>query len=183
MRGLAAAALACILLGQRVAAAQAVPPAPPPPPPQEKPSPPRPFGEGSSFGGGSVGFTTGSGRTDLSVGASYGYFVLDGLGVGLSMELMWSNVVPTTFELAPFVRLVPFRWYPISPILIARGGRVFIGQGYEDLWFVEFGGGLAYFLSPRTALTIEGIYTRYLSDSPLYDVDDFHMIVGAGLSF
>ena len=96
MRGLVLAA--ALLLGSTVAA-QPVP----------VDEPPKPFGRGSSMGGGFFGLSTGAGRTDLFVGASYGYFAIDGLGLGLSAELAWSNVVPTTFELAPFVRLVPFR--------------------------------------------------------------------------
>jgi hypothetical protein len=172
MRGLAVAA--ALLLGPAFAAAQAAPVDQPPP---------RPFGRGSSLGGGFFGLSTGGGRTDVFVGASYGYFVVNGLGVGLSVELAASNVVPTTFELAPFVRLVPFRWYPLSPIFLARGGRVFVGQGYEDLWFIEGGAGLAYFMSPRVALTVEVVYSRYLTSTPLYDDDDIFLTGGIGMAF
>ena len=173
MRLLALAA--SVFLGAGTAVAQVAPLEPPPTP--------RPFGRGSSFGGGFLGLATGAGRTDFTVGANFGYFVVNGLGLGLTTELTASNVYPTTFEIAPFVRLVPFRWYPISPILIARAGRLFIGQGYEDLWFVEGGGGFAYFTSPRVAFTLEVIYSRYLSSTPLYDDDDVLVTGGVGVAF
>jgi hypothetical protein len=126
--------------------------------------PPAPFSRGTSMGGLVFGLGTSGDQTVFTFGASYGYFVLNGIAPGLSTVVTAGTDRPTTVELAPFVRIVPWRHYPVAPLLLVKGGRLFV-DGFDDLWEAGGGGGLAIFASPRFALTLEVIYLRYFPDT------------------
>src|SRR2546427_9791569 len=110
--------------------------------------PPRPFARGSSIGGLVFGLSSGGGETAFTFGGSYGYFVADGVAPGVSTVVTASTGAPTTVELSGFLRVIPWRSYPIAPMLVGKGGRLFI-DGFPDLWLVGGGGGLVVFASPR----------------------------------
>jgi hypothetical protein len=90
-------------------------------------------------------------------------------------------VEPTTLEIAPHLRIVPFRAYPVSPILV-RSGYLMVSDGYPDLWLIR-GGGLALFTTPRVAFSVEVIYTRYLGESVVIDQDQWSVSAGVGVYF
>src|SRR5262249_51597539 len=140
------------------AAAQTAPETGPPEPP------PLPFGRGTSLGGLVFGLASGAGQTEFSFGAGYGCFVVNGIPPGLSTVVTASTAYPTTVELAPFIRIVPWRAYPISPMLLVKGGRLFV-DGQDDLWLVGGGGGLILFASHHLGFLLEALYLRYFPDS------------------
>ena len=121
---------------------------------------PRPFARGSSLGGAVLGLGTGGGRTDFVFGGSFGTFVLDGVAPGLGVVVTASTGAPTRVEVAPVVRVILYRGYPVSPFLVAKAGRLFVND-LPDLWLFGGGGGIAWFATPRAALTLEVVYLRY----------------------
>ena len=144
--------------------------------------PPAPFGRGTSLGGLVFGLGTGGGQTVFTFGASYGYFVLNGIAPGLSTIVTAASNSPTTVELAPFVRIVPWRHYPVAPILLVKGGRLFV-DGFDDLWLAGGGGGLVFFASPHVAFTLEVIYVRYFPDTACTNCDNTSLSGGIGTFF
>ena len=129
-----------------------------------EPPPPAPFARGTSMGGLVLGLGTSGDQTVFTFGGSYGYFVWNGIAPGLSTVVTAGTDRPTEVELAPFVRIVPWRHYPVAPILLVKGGRLFV-DGFDDLWEAGGGGGLVFFASPRFAVTLEVIYVRYFPDT------------------
>jgi hypothetical protein len=130
----------------------------------------------------SLGFAAGGGETTFAVGFRYGYFVVDGVAPGLEVVTTLSDRRPNTLELAPFVRLVPWRAYPVSPILIVKAGRLLV-EALPDLWLVGGGGGLVWFSSPRVAFTIEAVYVRFLPEDQCSSCNQTTVSAGLGFVF
>ena len=86
--------------------------------------PVRAAGVGGMFGQGSTQFALMAGNgyafnnNYFIIGASAGYYVLDGLGVGLSLE-HWSGGGPGITKYAPFAQYV---FYQVSPVQPYVGG-------------------------------------------------------------
>jgi hypothetical protein len=163
-------------------AQQPVPAAPQPPEVIPAGPPPSPFQRGTSMGGLMLGFGTSGDQTVFQFGASYGYFVVNGLAPGLETIVRAASNYPTTLELAPFVRFAPWRHYPVAPILVAKAGRLFV-DGLDDLWLAGGGGGLVIFASPHMALTLEYIYVRYFPDTSCVRCDDAYFTGSFGTFF
>jgi hypothetical protein len=144
--------------------------------------PPRPFPRGSSLGGLSLGFGAGGGETAFAAGVRYGYFVFDGVAPGLEIVASLSDRRPNTLELAPFVRIFPWRAYPISPMILVKGGRLLV-EALPDLWLVGGGGGLVWFSSPQLAFTIEAVYVRFLPEDRCSSCDQTTLSAGVGILF
>src|SRR2546429_9765386 len=96
--------------------------------------PPRPFARGSSTGGLVFGLSSGGGETAFTFGGSYGYFVANGVAPGVSTVVAASTGAPTLVELSGFRRVLPWRSYPVRPVLLGKGGRLPSG-GRPHVWW------------------------------------------------
>lgn len=174
--------LVAILLAAAPAAAQPEGASLPPPTSLEVPEPPRPFEQGTQQIGLLLGFSSGAGGDSaFSFGASYGYYVLPGLAPGLEVVATAASKSASTLEVSPFLRYVLYRSYALSPFVVAKAGRLFVGEGLDDLTIVGGGGGIVWFISRNVGLTVSGIYEKYLPDSACGDAcDAFGLSVGFG---
>ena len=128
------------------------------------PPPPRPFAKGASMGSLSIGFASYNNDTVFTTGLSYGYFFIDGLALGLSTRVDVASNSPNRLELSPFLRFIPITFQNISPVFIAKGGRIFI-QDFDDLWTLGGGGGLMIMTSQRIGFSGEVVYERFFPET------------------
>ncbi len=143
-------------------------PAPPPGPAapgQTAPpaaEPPRPFGRHTMNGG--LAFSFGVAQ-DLSfnIGGSFGYFVLDGLEPGLSVDVTFGPEQHTVVSLLGYLRYILWRSFTVSPFLRVQGGRWFIVDG-TDIAVVGPSVGLVYFLTSYLGLQAEGGFLYLVPD-------------------
>jgi hypothetical protein len=157
-----------------------------------------PDASAATFGKGrySLGLTGGGGQSSASIGASFGYMVLDGLQPSLAVGYNWSghdlgdsHKLETTLELRYYIYefqfLAPFVFVNTSHIYLA-----FRGTPEEDHNFFRAGGGVgvAILVSRAIAFSInvsiggwlganQSLYDRgILADPPLFSY-------GFGLNF
>ncbi len=129
-----------LLVGAAPARAQPAAPEPAPPPP------PTPFDQGKfglSFGAGSQ---TVLGDHYYGVAGGLGYFVLDGVEVGLGTSLQWGTG-PTITRVTPGLRYVaqPLVYRsPLIPYVGVFGSHYFIGEGNADVNTAGARAGLLY---------------------------------------
>lgn len=116
------------------------------------------------MGGVLFGLSSYNGSTTVTAGLSYGYFVIDGLAIGLASRVDIPSAGPNRLELSPYVRFIPITIQNISPVFIAKGGRMFI-QDQDDLWNVGGGGGLIFMTSSRVGFNAEVIYERFFPEN------------------
>lgn len=132
MRWIAAALLLALAMPARAddpaapAPAPALTPAPPPP---------TPFDRGRFGLGGGAGEQTNFDKQYIWIGASVGYFVLDGVELGLSGLYEFGND-PTITEVSPSLRYVaqPLvgKW-PVVPYIGGFYSRWFVGSGGDTV--------------------------------------------------
>jgi hypothetical protein len=114
---------------------------PPPPPP-----PPTPFDQGKfglSFGAGSQNTL---GAHYYGVAGGMGYYVLDGVELGLGMAHQWGDG-PSITRLTPSLRYIAqplVRVSPVVPYVGVFGSRYFIYEGNDDVNTVGGRAGLVY---------------------------------------
>jgi hypothetical protein len=149
--GIALSLLTGLVLVATFAAAQDEPPAEPPPPPAqvyEAPAPqtgpdPGPFKAGRKR----VGLFAGAGstfnQTYFMIGVGGGYYVLDGLEVGLDVE-GWLGKDPSIWKVTPQVRYVLWQLGALKPYVGAFYRANYYASPYPD--FNSYGGraGVAY---------------------------------------
>ncbi len=142
--------------------------------------PPRPFGRHTMNASLALGFGVGDGAA-FALGASFGYFILDGLEPGLNLDATFGEDRATVVSLLPYLRWVPWRSYPFSPYLKVQGGRWFITD-YPDITVVGGGGGFVYFLNRWAGLQVEAMALHLIPDEGSCP-DDTCTIPSFGLSF
>jgi hypothetical protein len=102
------------------------------PEPEERQRPPGPYDEGRirvSLNGGSAGTTN---NRYFVIGAGLGYFVLDGLEVGVAVE-SWLGGDPTITKLSPQARYI-FHMIPyVNPYFGGFYRHWFIAGGHDDV--------------------------------------------------
>jgi hypothetical protein len=133
---------------------------PPPPPPPSKPKQdPGPFKKGKIR----VGFYGGAGstynRTYIILGAGAGYYVANGLEVGLDVE-GWLFEDPTIWKLTPQIRYVVWQMNPIRPYVGVFWRQTYVADDYEDYNSYGARGGIAY-RSGRNYLALGVVYEKY----------------------
>lgn len=135
------------------------PPPPPPPPPSKPKQDPGPFKKGKVR----VGFYGGAGntydRTYFILGGGAGYYVANGLEVGLDVE-GWLLEDPTIWKLTPQIRYVVWQMNPIRPYVGAFWRQTYVADPFED--YDSFGarGGIAY-RSGGNYLAVGVVYEKY----------------------
>ena len=163
-------------------------PPPPPPPPEDEPS----DGGGSAgpFSRGSVRLTlligTGSTVTDtyLILGGGPGYFLADGLEIGLDYE-GWFLGDPVFHRVSPETRYI-FHMVPVvKPYVGVFYRHTFVTGGYEDFDTVGARGGL--YIVPKGGRMYLGggaVYERLLGcdDGSLVECDDVYPEIFFGIS-
>jgi hypothetical protein len=182
---------------------QAQPPPPPPtypteqqpPPPEESappppPEEPRPRRSAGPFARGSIrlSFLIGSGWTTtdeyLILGAGVGYYVVDGLELGLDYEA-WLFGSPVLNRLSPGVRYV-FHMVPVIKPYVGGFYRHTFVNGYEDLDYVGARAGLFY-VPKGGGLYFGGgaVYEHLLNhcSGQYVDCDDVYPEIFVGVSF
>ena len=98
-----------------------------------------PFEEGSVRGSLIVGSGGAFNHRYFVAGAGLGYYVLDGLEVGLQAEVWFGND-PTITQVSPQTRYVFFFVPVLKPYVGAFYNHWFVGGGFDD---VDTGGGRA----------------------------------------
>jgi hypothetical protein len=155
--------------------------------PTEQPEYPAPRGP---FSRGSVRLTlllgTGTTRTDnyFIIGGGLGYFLLDGLEVGLDYEA-WLFAEPVLHRLSPETRYV-FHMIPvIKPYAGVFYRRTFVMQDGDD--YNQLGGRLGAYYVPRSGRMYIGggaVYEKTLdcTSSAYVDCDSWYPEVSFGIS-
>jgi hypothetical protein len=161
-------------------------PPPPPPPEEERPQGPK----AGAFGRGSIRLSLliGSGftRTDdyVIVGAGVGYYVIDGLELGLDYEI-WFGGDPVFNRLSPGVKYVFYQVPVVKPYVGGFYRHTFV-NGHEDYNFLGARGGIYIAPKPRGVYFGGGaVYEHQLScsNSAYIDCDNVYpeIFVGASL--
>jgi hypothetical protein len=164
---------------------------PPPPPPSEEVEPPPPSRSAGPFSRGSVRLSlmVGSGFTAtddyLILGAGLGYFLVDGLEIGLDYDI-WFLADPVLNRLSPGVRYVFHQIPVIKPYVGGFYRHTFVGSGYED--FDYLGARLGIFYVPQSRGVYVGggaVYEHMLSckNSAFIDCDNWYPEIFVGVSF
>ena len=169
---------------------------PPPPPPAEETAPPPepeapPERDAGPFSKGSVRLTaligTGSSVTDtyLILGAGVGYFLVDGLEVGLDYEL-WFLAEPVLNRLSPETRYVLHFVPVIKPYIGAFYRHTFVGSDIEDFDHIGARAG-AYIIPSRSRLFVGvgAVFEHLLGcdDDSYWDCDEVYPEVTIGITF
>ncbi len=122
------------------------------------------FEQGTYRIGASLGLRGTNDGIEFSLGGAFGYFLLDGLDLGLSTVVQTGGVDPTLVWLSADLRFIPLPDLQVTPFLKTSGGRLFVID-YDDAWLVSAGGGLIYPLGPRLAVEIGAGYRWYFYPS------------------
>ena len=151
------------------AAPVAAPPAATPAPAHTTPPPAAPaksagmFSKGNKRLSGTVGWSHSFGNDYLLVGVGAGYYLANGLDVGLDFE-GWFIGSPTVYKLSPRVDYVMWKMKRIKPYAGAFYRWNFIGGGYNDV--SSLGGRAGAFYQSRGGRSMAGagvVYERYLN--------------------
>ena len=167
------------------------PPPPPPPPPEDEPADSGGDDSAGPFSKGSIRLTllvgTGSTIDDtyLILGGGPGYFIVDGLEIGLDYEA-WIFAEPVMHRLSPETRYV-FHMIPvIKPYIGVFYRHTFVPDDrYDDFDHVGARGGLYYV--PKGGRVFVGggaIYERLLDceEGALLDCDEVYPEIFVGVS-
>ena len=132
-----------------------------------------------------VGF--GATNTDdyLILGAGVGYFLLDGLEIGLDYDA-WLIGSPTMHRLSPEMRYVFHFVEVVKPYVGVFYRHTFVGSGYDDFDHIGARGGV--YFAPRSGVFFVGggaVYEHLLncSDGLFIDCDAVYPEVFVGASF
>ena len=137
--------LVLVALLSSVAAAQPAVVAPEPVE-EEPPRPRTPFDQGRFGLGAGAGTASVFGQRYYYVGAGATYYVLDGVGVGLSSQVQWGGgptILRTTPELRDVAQPLVGRW-PLIPYVAVFYTHWFVGDGTADVDAIGTRGGLLY---------------------------------------
>jgi hypothetical protein len=167
-------------------AAEPPPPEPPPPEPEAEPddSDAGPFSRGSVRLSVLIGTGSSVSDTYLILGAGLGYFLVDGLEVGLDYDI-WFLADPVLNRLSPETRYV-FHMIPvIKPYVGAFYRHTFVAD-YDDFDYVGARAG-AYIIPSRSRSYIGAgaVYEHMLDceDSAFLDCDSVYPEITFGISF
>ncbi len=131
----------------------------------EQPPPPTPFDRGKLGLGVYGGSRTTLGHRYFAIGASVGYYVLDGVEVGLgALEQFGSR--PNIAKLSPSLRYVVQPLVGVSPVIPYVGAfynHWFISEGVADLDTLGGSAGLLY-VSGNLVLGLGVTYERVISE-------------------
>lgn len=145
--------------------------------------------QADSFQAGSMRFSlvAGSGRSFddnyAVVGMGVGYFVVDGLEVGLDGEA-WFGGDPDIYKLSPQVKYVLPLQSKIRPYAGAFYRRTFL-DGLDDQNSVGARGGIYFISSPNMSFGVGAVYESYLDcdDSVGTSCDTFYPEITFAFSF
>ena len=121
------------------------------------------FSKGNKRLSGTVGWSHSFGNDYLLVGVGAGYYLANGLDVGLDFE-GWFIGSPTVYKLSPRVDYVMWKMKRIKPYAGAFYRWNFIGGGYNDV--SSLGGRAGAFYQSRGGRSMAGagvVYERYLN--------------------
>ena len=118
------------------------------------------FEQGTYRVGASLGLRGTDDGVEFSLGGAFGFFLLDGLDLGLSTVVQTGGVDPTLVYLSSDLRFIPLPDLQVTPFLKTSGGRLFVID-FVDAWLVSAGGGLIYLMGPRLGLEIGAGYRWY----------------------
>jgi hypothetical protein len=163
---------------------------PPPPPPSEEEAPPRqrsagPFSRGSIRLSALVGTGFTSSDDYLILGAGLGYYVLDGLEVGVDYDI-WFLADPVLNRISPGVRYV-FHMVPaIKPYVGGFYRHTFVsGDGIPDFNYLGARLGI-YYVPQSKGMYVGGgaVYEHMLDcNSKVWECDNWYPEIFIGVSF
>jgi len=123
-------------------------------------------GMGGMFGQGRTQFSLGAGNgyafdnNYFVIGAGVSHFVLDGVGVGLSLE-KWSGGGPGITKYSPFAQYV-FYWIPDLQPYVGGFYRHAVIEGLPNINSVGVRGGIYIASTPNTYVSVGIVYESYL---------------------
>jgi hypothetical protein len=129
------------------------------------PRPRTPFDRGRFGLSAGAGTTSALGQRYFGIGAGASYFVLDGVGVGLSAQVQWGDgptITRTTPELRYVAQPLVGRW-PLIPYVAVFYTHWFIGDAFEDVDAIGTRGGLLY-VSGSIVLGLGVAYEHLVSE-------------------
>jgi hypothetical protein len=130
----------------------------------EPPRPRTPFDQGRFGLSAGAGSQTTFGKSYFAIGAGAGYFVLDGLELGLGAQFHWGdgpNILRTTPEIRYVVQPLVGK-FPLIPYAAVFYSHWFIGQSNPDQDAIGTRGGLLY-VSGSVILGLGVAYERIVS--------------------
>lgn len=112
-----------------------------------------------------LGLVLGGGSPDASVvlGASLGYFVVDGLELGF-MGTHWFSADPSQSTLTPYTRYVLHFVDPVQPYLGGFCRHVFLGSGFPDQDRLGARAGIAFALGEHLFAELGLVYEAIVSE-------------------
>lgn len=123
----------------------------------------KPFPQHTMNAGLALGLGVNGSDVSFNVGANFGYFVIDGLEPGLSVDVSFGTDQDTTISLMPYLRWVFWRARPFSPYLKVQGGRWFVIDNV-DISLVGGGVGFVFFITDWLAIQAEGLAMYLIPD-------------------
>jgi len=123
-----------------------------------------------------VGFEQGEQHSYYALSVSSGYFVLDGVLLGVSGLLQAGSDDSLLCLMAMEAEYIPFPEWTVSPYLAASTGRIFVKEG-DDGWRTGIGAGLVYVFHPRYASQM-GLQYRWLFFPGLEPMTDLTFNMG-----
>jgi len=110
-----------------------------------------------------VGGTLNGSRSSFVLLGDVDYFVWDGLSLGLASRYQMD---PSQLAPEAVLRFTPLVRFNISPYVVARVGRLLsLDANTPDATTLSGGLGVAYFVTPFVAITIELLYQHLFQDA------------------
>ncbi len=157
-------------------------------PPSESEPPPSPKRDAGPFSKGSIGLTVLAGSASIGdkwwmiIGAGVGYFVVDGLEVGVEGQA-WIFDEPVVGTVTPQVRYILHMVPVLKPYVGTFYRRYIIGDDIND--FSSIGARAGAILVPgksRTYIGLGAIYEHVLDDQAFLSSDEWYPEITVGIS-
>lgn len=122
-----------------------------------------PFKQGSMRLGLGLGTVSNGNDTNLVVGAGFGYYVINGIELGLDFDT-WIGANPSVTRLTPGLLAIAYMIPTVHPYAGVFYSHRFIGAGFDDIDSVGARGGIAIEMGPRAYGWIGAYYETIVSE-------------------
>ena len=131
----------------------------------------------------SAGVSFAGKRNYLILGAGTGYYLLDGLELGLDVAFWLAND-PFAVTFTPHLNYVLYLVPLLRPYIGTFFRQYVIAEDYDDMSSVGLRFGLSLAVSSRTAVSFGGVYEyRFVCDDELYSCNDLYPELTLAVAF